>query len=53
MKWYAAIARFSPDEDHEIYGLSIKNQPETSWANSHIYIDHMMMEGDTLFGTAR
>ena len=52
MQFYAAIAKMDYSNQETVIGLSIANQPETSVKTNHLYIDHMALDQDTMFGTA-
>ena len=54
MLWYAAIAKITYQSTTEtIFTLSIADEPQTSNKQEHTYIDHMALDGVTMFGTAR
>ena len=54
MLWYAAIAKITYQSTTEtIFTLSIADEPQTSDRQEHTYIDHMALDGVTMFGTAR
>ena len=52
MEWYASITVFQPSYELTL-GLLMDGTPETSDKDQHIYIDHMALDSDLMFGTAR
>ena len=53
MLWYAAIAKITYASTTEtIFTMSIADEPEASYKQQHTYIDHMALDGVTMFGTA-
>lgn len=52
MEWYASITIWASGYQSTL-GLAMDGSPETSLKENHIYIDHIAIDGNIMFGTAR